>query len=65
MSDGTYLGGLFAEGSVEPVTAAEVYEVFKQNAHRIKAVVLDLCRRIPLDLDSPLHHALDHAKVIP
>jgi 5'-methylthioadenosine phosphorylase len=59
-----YDAGLFAEGAVEPVNAAEVYEVFKKNAHRIKGVVLDLIRRIPLDLDSPLHHALDHAKVV-
>jgi len=60
-----YDSGLFAEGTVEPVTAAEVYEVFRKNADRIKAVVLDLVRRIPLDLDSPQHHALDHAKVTP
>lgn len=55
--------GLFAEGNVEPVNAAEVYEVFKKNASRIKGVVLDLIRRIPLDLDSPQHHALQFAKV--
>jgi 5'-methylthioadenosine phosphorylase len=55
--------GLFAEGSVEPVNAAEVYEVFKKNADRIKSVVLDIIRRIPLDLDSPLHHSLQYAKV--
>ena len=33
------------------------------NAERIKNVVIELIRRIPLDLDSPCHHALDHAKV--
>jgi len=26
-------------------------------------VVLDMVRRIPLDLDSPCHHALEKAKV--
>ena len=55
--------GLFAEGKVEPVTASEVMEVFKKNSERIKNVVLDLVKRIPLDLDSPLHHALDHARI--
>jgi 5'-methylthioadenosine phosphorylase len=56
--------GLFAEGTVDPVNATEVYAVFQKNAHRIKAVVLDLIRRIPLDMDSPHHHALEHAKVV-
>ena len=55
--------GLFAEGHVEPVNATEVYEVFKKNASRIKSVVLDLVRRIPLHLDSPQHDSLQHAKV--
>jgi 5'-methylthioadenosine phosphorylase len=55
--------GLFAEGVVEPVTADEVFRVFQKNAQRIKAVVLELVRRIPLDLDSPCHHVLEHAKV--
>jgi len=50
-------------GDVEPVTSAEVYAVFKRNAERIKTVVLELITRIPLDLDSPCHHALEHAKV--
>ncbi len=58
-----YDAGLFAEGVVEPVTAGEVYAVFRKNAQRIKSVVLDLIRRIPVDMDSPCHHALDHAKV--
>lgn len=55
--------GLFAEGTVAPVTSAEVIRVFTMNAERIKAVVLDMVRRIPLDLDSPCHHALEKAKV--
>jgi len=55
--------GLVAEGDVDPVTTAEVYAVFLKNAARIKSVVLELIRRIPPDLDSPCHHALDHAKV--
>lgn len=54
---------LFAGGEIEPVTAAEVYAVFLRNAERIKKVVLDLVRRIPLNMESPLHHALEHAKV--
>ena len=54
---------LFSSGAIQPVTAAEVMEVFHQNSHRIKEVVIDLIRRIPLDLDSPCHHSLDHAKV--
>ena len=60
-----YDSGLVAEGEVEPVNATEVYAVFKQNAERVKKVVLDLVARIPLDLDSPCHHALDYAKVNP
>ena len=44
--------------------ADEVYAVFQKNASRIKSVVLDLIRRIPLDLDSPCHHALENAKVV-
>ncbi len=55
--------GLFAAGAVEPVDAREVMEVFHRNAAGIKKVVLDLVQRIPLDLDSPCHHVLDHAKV--
>ncbi|HXG39909.1 MAG TPA: S-methyl-5'-thioadenosine phosphorylase [Candidatus Limnocylindrales bacterium] len=34
----------------EPVTAAEVLEVFQRNAERIRAVVLDLVGRLPADL---------------
>jgi 5'-methylthioadenosine phosphorylase len=56
-----YDSGLHAE--VEPVSATEVMEVFKRNSEQIKNVVLDMVKRIPLDLDSPLHHALDHAKI--
>ncbi len=55
--------GLFAEGSVEPVNATEILRVFQQNAERIRKVVLDLAARIPLDLDSPSHHVLEHAKI--
>ncbi len=55
---------LFGGGDIEPVNAAEVFEVFKKNSDRIKRVVLDLIRRIPEDLDSPCHHVLEHAKVI-
>ncbi len=55
--------GLFAEGLAEPVTASEIIRVFQTNAQRIREVVLDLVGRIPLDLDSPCHHALDHAKI--
>jgi 5'-methylthioadenosine phosphorylase len=55
--------GLFHEGEIEPVTAAEVYKVFKQNADNIKEVVLEMARRIPLDMDSPCHHSLDHARI--
>lgn len=58
-----YDSGLVAEGEVAPVTQKEVYETFLKNAERIKKVVVALVKRIPLDLDSPCHHALDHAKV--
>jgi 5'-methylthioadenosine phosphorylase len=54
---------LFAQGAIEPVSADEIIGVFQRNAHRIKEVVLDLVRRIPLDLDSPCHHALDNARI--
>lgn len=59
-----YDSGLVAGEDVPPVRADEVYAVFQKNASRIKAVVLDLIRRIPLDLDSPCHHALEQAKVV-
>jgi 5'-methylthioadenosine phosphorylase len=42
--------GLHTE--TEPVTAAEVLEVFATNARRIQAVVLDLLGRLPADLDA-------------
>ena len=58
-----YDSGLVAEGEVAPVTSAEVYAVFLKNAERVKKVVLELIRRIPLDLDSPCHHLLEHAKI--
>ena len=51
------------EGNVPPVTQEEVYGVFRKNAERVKSVILELIERIPLDLDSPCHHAADHAKV--
>ena len=50
-------------GDVPPVTQEEVFGVFKKNAERVKTVVLELISRIPLDLDSPQHHATDGAKV--
>ncbi len=56
-----YDSGLVADGAVPPVTTAEVIAVFQQNAERIKGVVLEMIRRIPLDLDSPCHHALEFA----
>jgi 5'-methylthioadenosine phosphorylase len=55
--------GLVADGEVAPVRQDEVYAVFLRNADRVKKVVLELIRRIPLDLDSPCHHVLEHAKV--
>jgi 5'-methylthioadenosine phosphorylase len=58
-----YDSGLVADGEVSPVTQADVFDVFLKNAARIKTVIIELIRRIPLDLDSPCHHALDHAKV--
>lgn len=58
-----YDSGLVAEGLVPPVNTAEVIAVFQQNAERIKKVVLELVERIPLDLDSPCHHALDFAAI--
>lgn len=58
-----YDSGLVAAGEVPPCQQDEIYAVFLKNAERVKRVVLELVRRIPLDLDSPCHHALDHAKV--
>lgn len=58
-----YDSGLFAPGGVEPVSVAEVIRVFETNSKRIREVVLDLVRRIPLDADSPCHHALEHARI--
>ncbi|HLJ56451.1 MAG TPA: S-methyl-5'-thioadenosine phosphorylase [Chthonomonadaceae bacterium] len=58
-----YDSGIAAGEQVTPVTSDEVYAVFQKNAERVKSVVLELIGRIPLDLDSPCHHALDHAKI--
>ncbi len=58
-----YDSGLVAEGSVGPVNTRDALAVFRKNSERIKTVVLELIRRIPLDLDSPCHHALASAAV--
>lgn len=58
-----YDAGLFAEQHAGPVHSDEVLAVFQKNAENMKRVVLELIRRIPLDLDSPCHHLLDRAKV--
>ena len=58
-----YDSGLVADGTVPPCRQDEVFAVFVKNAARVKSVVLELIGRIPLDLDSPCHHALDFAKV--
>ena len=51
--------GVAAGGDVPPVTHDEVFAVFRKNADRVKGVVLEIIKRIPLDLDSPCHHVLD------
>ncbi|HZT42157.1 MAG TPA: S-methyl-5'-thioadenosine phosphorylase [Chthonomonadaceae bacterium] len=58
-----YDSGLMGENGIRPSTSQEILHVFQKNSERIKQVVLDLIRRIPLDLDSPCHHALEHAKI--
>jgi 5'-methylthioadenosine phosphorylase len=58
-----YDSGLFAEGLVAPCTTEEIYAVFSKNAHRIKAVVLDIIRAIPVGFESPCHRSLQFAKV--
>ena len=58
-----YDAGLVADGEVAPVDVVEVLKVFAKNASRIKDVVLQMIRGIPLDLDSPCHHILDYAKI--
>ncbi len=60
-----YDSAIFASGVIPPVTAAQVFEVFRQNSQRIREVVLDLVRRIPLNLQSPCHCTLQNAKVNP
>jgi 5'-methylthioadenosine phosphorylase len=55
--------GLHSHGTIEPVTAGEVFAVFKENSEKIKSVVLDMVQRIPLDMESPCHHALDYARI--
>ena len=55
--------GLIALGEIPPVSQEEVYAVFAKNATRIKSVVMELIRRIPTDLNSPCHHALESAVV--
>ena len=55
--------GLFEQQGIERVSAEEILRVFHENARKVKEVVLELARRIPLDLDSPSHHSLDYAKI--
>jgi len=55
--------GLAANGTVPPVTADEVREVFAKNSAVIREVVLDLARRIPDDLDCDAHHSLEAAGI--
>lgn len=55
--------GLASDGAIEPVTSEDVYAVLQKNAERVKCVVLELIRRIPLDLDSPCHRVLERAKI--
>ncbi len=55
--------GLFEQQGIERISAEEILRVFNENARRVKEVVLELTRRIPLDLASPSHHSLDHAKI--
>jgi 5'-methylthioadenosine phosphorylase len=58
-----YDSGVAGRTGIAPVTAEEVYRVFQSNSNRIKAVVLNLARRIPADLDSPCHHSLGFARI--
>jgi 5'-methylthioadenosine phosphorylase len=55
--------GLFELQGIERISAGEILRVFHENSRRIKDVVLELARRIPLEMDSPRHHALEHAKI--
>ena len=55
--------GLEGREDIPPVTSDQVAAVFQNNAERVKRVVLELISRIPLDLDSPCHHALEGAKL--
>ncbi len=59
-----YDSGLVADGSVGPVNTRDALAVFRKNSERIRSVVLEIVRRIPLDLDSPCHHALDRADAV-
>ena len=55
--------GLFEQQGIERISAEEILRVFHENARKVKDVVLELARRIPLDLESPSHLSLDFAKI--
>jgi 5'-methylthioadenosine phosphorylase len=41
------------------VTQEEVFRVFGENIDRLRPLLLDVVRALPIDGDCPCHHALD------
>jgi 5'-methylthioadenosine phosphorylase len=55
--------GIVAEGSAEPVSAADVVNVLNANNERVKNVILEMIRRMPDTRDCPCATALKYARL--
>ncbi|HOK53217.1 MAG TPA: S-methyl-5'-thioadenosine phosphorylase [Armatimonadota bacterium] len=58
-----YDTGLVAEEGVEPVSAAEVMEVFHANNERVRDVILEMIKRMSPVRDCKCATALEHARL--
>jgi 5'-methylthioadenosine phosphorylase len=58
-----YDAGLVAESDTTPVTTDEVEKIFLANNGRVKAVILDMIERLPLERSCPCGDVLKHARL--
>ncbi len=57
-----YDAGVVAEGSIEPVNAAEVVNVLNSNNERVKNIIFEMIKRIPDTRNCPCASALKYAR---
>ena len=58
-----YDAGLVGAPGIAPVTAEEVEKTFLANNERVKGVILEMIRRIPLERECPCKDILKHARL--